>query len=83
MGGIGPADVIAFPNLYQVFDSQPQLGFDGSAAANSILSSLEDWAKSGAHNALSEEALLEIYKIQAGLIVDDKGVQELLMCRKM
>lgn len=67
-GGSGPSDVIAYPNLYQIF------GSSGGSAAQTIQSSLRTWAQSQAQNALSADALLEIYNIQADLIVNKSGL---------
>jgi choline dehydrogenase len=66
-GGRGPSDVIAFPNLYQVF------GSDAANQAATITDSLQQWAESQASNALSSTALKKIYDIQADLIINKNG----------
>ena len=66
-GGRGPSDVIAYPNLYQVFGSQ------GNATAQRILASLGTWANAQQGNAMSEAALQTIFGIQADLIVNQNG----------
>jgi len=69
-GGRGPSDVIAFPNIYQLFGSKA----DGMV--NKIQSSLPTWAASQADSAISAAALLEIYQIQANLIINKNGELE-------
>jgi choline dehydrogenase-like flavoprotein len=66
-GGRGPSDVIAYPNLYQVF------GADGQATAQRILSNVGTWADSQKGSGLSKEALQTIFGIQADLIVNNNG----------
>jgi choline dehydrogenase-like flavoprotein len=66
-GGKGPADVIAFPNLYELF------GADGDATATKILNSLDEWAETQKESALSKEALKAIYAVQADQIVNKNG----------
>ncbi|KAF8318326.1 uncharacterized protein EI90DRAFT_2941968 [Cantharellus anzutake] len=63
VGGSGPSDVIAFPNIYQLFGSSAQ------TMVTHIKSSLSAWASSQAGNALSAVALQKIYQIQANLII--------------
>ncbi|KZT24335.1 GMC oxidoreductase [Neolentinus lepideus HHB14362 ss-1] len=62
--GNGPADAIAYPNIYQVFGDQAQ------SMVNQIQSSLSSWASSQAGSALSADALEQIYQVQADLIVN-------------
>ncbi|KAH7104577.1 glucose oxidase [Auriculariales sp. MPI-PUGE-AT-0066] len=65
--GRGPNDIIAFPNLAQLF---------GTKAANissTISSSLATWASSQAGYALSSSALQTIYKAQADYIINKKA----------
>ncbi|PPR03689.1 hypothetical protein CVT24_007410 [Panaeolus cyanescens] len=67
VGGRGPSDVIAFPNLYQVF---------GSAAptiVKKIQSSLASWASAQAESALNAAALQTIYHAQADVIINKKA----------
>lgn len=64
--GDGPSDVIAFPNLYELF------GNDANSITSKIWSSLGRWAKEQASSALSAKALQTIYEIQAKLIIDNK-----------
>ncbi|KAJ6629414.1 glucose oxidase [Mycena sp. CBHHK59/15] len=66
-GGNGPSDAIAFPNLYQLFGSQ------ASAKVSQIQSSLATWATSQAGNALSADALQQIYQVQANLIINNNA----------
>jgi len=68
VGGRGPSDAIAFPNLYQIFGSQ------GNATAARIQSSIATWAASQAGSALSAEALQQIFQVQANLITNNNGV---------
>ncbi|KAI0776230.1 glucose oxidase [Trametes elegans] len=65
--GRGPTDAIAFPNIYETF------GDRASAAVQKIQSSIATWAREQAGSALSAEALATIYRIQADLIVREKG----------
>lgn len=66
-GGRGPSDVIAYPNLYELYGTQ------ANATASTILTSVNSWAASQASNALSQAALQTIYGVQADLIVNKKG----------
>ncbi|CCO32582.1 hypothetical protein BN14_06644 [Rhizoctonia solani AG-1 IB] len=61
-GGRGPSNVIAFPNLYQVFGSQ------GASVASQIQSNITRWADSQAANGASASALRKIFQVQADLI---------------
>ncbi|OBZ79543.1 Glucose oxidase [Grifola frondosa] len=65
--GEGPSDVIAFPNIYQVFGAQ------ANATVQKIRSSLTSWAESQANSALSADALAQIYQVQADLIINDNA----------
>ena len=65
-GGRGPGDAIAFPNIYQVFGNQ------ANSKVSAMQSSLASWAASQAHNALSADALQQIYQVQANLIANKK-----------
>jgi hypothetical protein len=66
-GGSGPSDVIAYPNLYELFGDQ------ANSTASTILTSINTWAASQASNALSQAALQTIYQVQADLIVNENG----------
>jgi hypothetical protein len=66
-GGRGPSDAIAYPNIRQVFGSQ------ADAQILNMQSSLASWAASQANNALSVNALQQIYQVQANLIVNNSG----------
>jgi choline dehydrogenase len=66
-GGAGPSDAIAYPNVYQLF------GAGASAAVQKIWSSLGAWAAAQAGNALSADALGQIFQIQADLIVNSNA----------
>ncbi|THH14086.1 hypothetical protein EW146_g6213 [Bondarzewia mesenterica] len=66
-GGSGPSDVIAYPNLKQVF------GSSADAVAQNLTNALPGWALSQASSALSADALEEIYQIQADLIINQNA----------
>ncbi|KAF8897995.1 hypothetical protein CPB84DRAFT_1815762 [Gymnopilus junonius] len=66
-GGSGPTDVIAYPNLYQIF------GSSANAAVSHIQSSLAPWAASQAGNGLSAAALQQIFQVQANLIINNNA----------
>lgn len=67
-GGRGPSNVIAYPNLYQLFGSQ------ASTQVNRIRSSLASWAATEATTSgLSASALQQIFQIQADLIINNNG----------
>ena len=66
-GGRGPTNAIALPNIRELFGD----GADASIAK--IRGSIASWAASQAHNALSADALETIFRIQAGLIVNDSA----------
>jgi choline dehydrogenase len=68
-GGHGPSNVIAFPNLYQLF------GSGANAKVQQIRSNLNNWAASQAGFALNAAALREIYQLQANLVIDKNGEQ--------
>ena len=68
LGGSGPSDAIAFPNLYQLF------GSEGNATAARIQSSIASWAASQASPGLSAKALQQIFQVQANLIIHNNGV---------
>jgi choline dehydrogenase len=74
VGGSGPSDAIAFPNLYQVFGDQ------AAATVTKIRSSIPTWAASQAGSALNAAALEQIYQVQADLIINNNGesVQEVI-----
>ncbi|KAF9508779.1 GMC oxidoreductase [Hydnum rufescens UP504] len=63
VGGRGPSDAIAYPNIYQLFGTQ------ANAMISHIQSSLPAWAASQAGSALSAGALRNIYTIQSNLII--------------
>lgn len=67
LGGDGPSDVIAFPNVYELF------GDKAPAAVQTIRSSLSTWATSQAESGTPVEALKIIFQIQADLIVKHNG----------
>ncbi|PVF96902.1 alcohol oxidase [Serendipita vermifera] len=66
-GGRGPSDVIAFPNLYELFGNQ------ASSVASTITSNIGRWANEQAGNAQSAQALRTIYETQADLIINKKA----------
>jgi choline dehydrogenase len=66
-GGRGPSDVIAYPNIYQLFGDQ------SNSAVSTIQNNINAWAGSQASNALSQAALQTIYRTQADLIINKKG----------
>ncbi|KAJ3979575.1 hypothetical protein F5890DRAFT_1546233 [Lentinula detonsa] len=68
-GGEGPSDCIAYPNLYQVFgwnETALQIAVEQLNDSNTRSS----WAASQVTSAYSQEALEEIYEVQASLILD-------------
>ncbi|KAG9089557.1 hypothetical protein FRC06_001487 [Ceratobasidium sp. 370] len=67
VGGSGPSDCIAYPNLYQVFGAQ------GTVIASQIQSNVSAWAKAQAANGGSATALQKIFQIQADLITKNKA----------
>lgn len=67
-GGSGPSDVIAYPNIYQLF------GSSATSTVNHIKASIPTWAKQQAHNAISADALTTLFNIQAGLIINNNGL---------
>ncbi|KAF5309416.1 hypothetical protein D9619_012385 [Psilocybe cf. subviscida] len=63
VGGKGPTDTIAYPNLYQIFP-----GTAGNTTAARIQSSLATWASSQAAFGKDAASLKTIFGIQADLI---------------
>ncbi|KAG5337117.1 hypothetical protein C0989_010724 [Termitomyces sp. Mn162] len=68
VGGRGPPDVIAYPNLSQVFGSQ------ANTMAQKIFANIPSWAKSQVQGGLNEEALKTIFGVQADLIVNKNDI---------
>ncbi|KAI0310912.1 alcohol oxidase [Amylostereum chailletii] len=66
-GGVGPNDVIAFPNVYELF------GEEAGRVVEEMMGSLEGWAQDQAGSALDADALKAIYDVQARTIVDGKA----------
>ncbi|KAF8311835.1 alcohol oxidase [Clavulina sp. PMI_390] len=66
-GGSGPSDVIAYPNIYQLF------GSGASSIVSHIKSSISTWASQQSSSAISASALQTIYNIQAGLIINNNA----------
>jgi len=66
-GGRGPSDVIAFPNIHELFGSQ------ADAMIDKVKSSLDTWAASQADYAMSAAALREIYQVQANPIINNNA----------
>ncbi|KAG6811132.1 hypothetical protein H0H92_008828 [Tricholoma furcatifolium] len=64
VGGRGPPDAIAFPNLAEVF------GAKANATATKILANIPTYAASQAGAGLSAAALQTIFGVQADLIVN-------------
>ncbi|QRV78525.1 GMC oxidoreductase [Ceratobasidium sp. AG-Ba] len=67
VGGSGPSDCIAYPNLYQIFGSQ------GTAIASQIQGNVSAWAKAQAANGANAAALQKIFQIQADLITKNNA----------
>ena len=67
VGGIGPRDTLGFPNIRQLF------GDHAEESIAKVRGSLQSWAQSQAHNALSATALKTIYDIQARIIINESG----------
>ncbi|VDC03214.1 unnamed protein product [Peniophora sp. CBMAI 1063] len=67
-GGLGPNSVIALPSIYDLF------GANASAKIDEMNGSLDTWAEEQAHNfGAGPGALLEVFKVQAGLIANDSA----------
>jgi choline dehydrogenase-like flavoprotein len=66
-GGEGPSDVIAYPNIYELF------GSEAVDVVEAIKQNISAWAEQQAENALNKEALLKIYKHQANMIIHREG----------
>lgn len=64
-GGTGPSDVIAYPNLDQLYGSA-----QAATVKSGITANLSAWATSQQESALSADALLNIYQAQADQIVN-------------
>lgn len=64
VGGRGPSDAIAYPNIYQLF------GDGAQARVSEIQGSLASWASAQAGSALSADALEQVYRVQADLIIN-------------
>ncbi|KZV88469.1 hypothetical protein EXIGLDRAFT_772665 [Exidia glandulosa HHB12029] len=64
VSGSGPNDVIAYPNLNQLF------GSEAANASKAIKNSISAWASSGAGSALNSVALETILKTQADYILN-------------
>lgn len=69
IGGRGPSDSIAFPNIYQVF------GDDAKNQIENMKKLIPQWAESQAKNGLNAKALQKIFEVQADLIIKHKGKQ--------
>ncbi|KAF8054314.1 hypothetical protein FPV67DRAFT_1440316 [Lyophyllum atratum] len=67
LGGRGPSNAIAFPNLYELF------GSTANATALKMRAGIPGWAASQAGAGMSAEALEEVFRVQAGLIIDTKA----------
>ncbi|KIJ96360.1 GMC oxidoreductase [Laccaria amethystina LaAM-08-1] len=67
VGGRGPPNVIAFPNLYQVMSSQ------ANATVTHIQQSIPSWAASQAGSGLSAAALQQIFQVQTNLIIGNNA----------
>jgi choline dehydrogenase len=67
VGGRGPSDVIAFPNINELYGSEAQ------NAISDINANFEIWAQQQAAHGASAAALTTIFDIQADLIVNKKG----------
>ncbi|KAG6885228.1 hypothetical protein C0993_004635 [Termitomyces sp. T159_Od127] len=64
IGGRGPSDAIAFPNIIELFGAQ------WNTTAQKIFANIPNYAKSQAEGGLNEEALRTIFGVQADLIVN-------------
>ncbi|KAF8154930.1 hypothetical protein B0H34DRAFT_783908 [Crassisporium funariophilum] len=67
LGGRGPSNAIAYPNLYQIF------GSSANATGSRIQSSIATWAASQAGSGLSANALQQIFQVQADLIINNNA----------
>ncbi|TFK70863.1 glucose oxidase [Pluteus cervinus] len=72
LGGTGPSNVIAYPNLHQVFaNDQTKI----NAATAKLQNNLASWATSQAASggAVDAPSLQTIYQVQAGLILNNNA----------
>ncbi|KAF8154931.1 hypothetical protein B0H34DRAFT_753101 [Crassisporium funariophilum] len=67
LGGRGPSDAIAFPNIYEIMGSQ------ANATVAKIRSSIATWAASQADSGLNAAALEQIFQVQADLIINNNA----------
>lgn len=67
--GTGPNNVIAFPNLFQLF------GNASDAKVAELEASIGSWASSQAAHGYSAAALETIFRTQAHIITKQKGAQ--------
>ena len=65
--GSGPADVIAFPSLSQLFGNKTK------EFAQNLADSIPQWAKTQSVNGISADALQTIFEAQAKPILHDNG----------
>lgn len=66
-GGRGPSDVIAYPNINELY------GSEAKGAIDDINANYANWAKTQAPHGASAAALTTIFGIQKDLIVNKKG----------
>lgn len=66
-GGQGPSDVIAYPNINELYGSEAQGAIDDMNA------NYATWAQQQAPHGASAAALTTIFGIQKDLIVNKKG----------
>lgn len=66
--GEGPSDVIAFPNLFELFGHQ-----EAEKVVTYMWNNLDAWADSQKGHALSKEALKTVYELQWDFIVSKRG----------
>ncbi|GLB41356.1 putative GMC oxidoreductase family protein [Lyophyllum shimeji] len=67
VGGRGPSDAIAFPNLYEVFGSA------ADTTAAKIRAGIAGWAANQTGAGLNAEALQTIFGVQADLIINNNA----------
>ena len=74
-GGRGPSGCIAY------VDASGLWGGDAEGKKEKVQGAIAGYAQSLAGSALSEDALKEIFGVQADLIVNDKGAYGILRCK--
>lgn len=66
--GEGPSDVIAYPNIFELF------GSESAEVVEALKANISTWAEEQAGNALNKHALMEIYEHQIDMIIHREGM---------